>query len=476
MSAKKRQGTLPSPKVLDETEMHRRLLRRLIARHGKSQRQIERKLKTGRGFISQILGGWRPLLFEHLYAILGVLGVPPEKFFAELHVGDPGRSGAPLVRRFEDAPGVLGQIGPLRPGTSSFTPHYVKRPWDATDFVSRVLGARRARRPFHGFLAGQRGAGLTTELCRLLAASRLEDYHRLAFLDLPRPLGEVQVLRAMAAGLADLLRESGRALAEPLRAHVEAWEIFPDLEIFIERLENGDEPPNPSAPPLGDVIDPLVAEVREQFGVPPLLVIDGWTRWDLPALAAFLAESLDRIERPGLSTVLAIPTALLYRPLATRLEHRTTIVLPVPIFRDPSQAETVDEAGQLFFDELIHRYLPIGQIADTARESLCRLSGGLPGEMIARTREACVVAAKEGRRWVNAEALAVVEEETESRIRSALEPDDVERLERIAADPFGEGVDDLPRLLQMNFVLLQPGYGGWLAVHPALRRLLEEKA
>ena len=478
MGSKIKRGTAPSQKVREETERYRRRLRRLIEQHGMSQRELEQKMNVGRGFISRLLARGKPFPLEHLYAVLEALGVPPETFFASLYDEAPStRAGRSLVERYADAPAVLGSVGVLRPGTLRFDRHYISRSWDASTFLDRARGARQAGRAFHGLVAGQRGVGLSTGIHCLLAVSRLGDQHRVVFLNLRRPVTKLQILWAMSAALVDLLTAAEQDLPEPLRAHVDAWEIPPDLPTLFDRLDDGAAPPAASAaPPLSELVDALAREVREHLGVRPLLVLDGWTRWELPRLVDLLDTSLDEIERPELSTVLAIPTALLYEPVKPRIEHRTTLVPPVPLYHDPSSLASLTETARCFFDELIRRYLPLDQVTDDARESLCHLSAGLPGEMIARTREACIVAAKHGSRQVDAEAVAKVWKGTTSRLHLAMKEGDPERLAKIAADPFGESVDDLPRLLQMNLVLLQPGYGGWLTVHPALRRLLEKKA
>lgn len=67
-----------------EIERVKALLKRTIAGSGTSQREVERQLGWGEGYVSQILRGKVAFKFKHCFAILTVIGVAPEKFFAVL--------------------------------------------------------------------------------------------------------------------------------------------------------------------------------------------------------------------------------------------------------------------------------------------------------------------------------------------------------------------------------------------------------
>jgi transcriptional regulator with XRE-family HTH domain len=75
-------------------------LREAIRRKKISQRQVERVLGQGKGYLSQLLGGTVDLKLKHLFAVLAVIGVEPDAFFLELYDrSDPLGSVRALVAR-----------------------------------------------------------------------------------------------------------------------------------------------------------------------------------------------------------------------------------------------------------------------------------------------------------------------------------------------------------------------------------------
>lgn len=73
---------------MTETEDAQRLaelLRLKIITSGHSQREVERRLDWGKGYISQLLRGSFDLKVKHVYSILEVIGIAPRAFFAELY-------------------------------------------------------------------------------------------------------------------------------------------------------------------------------------------------------------------------------------------------------------------------------------------------------------------------------------------------------------------------------------------------------
>ena len=80
-------------------------LRETIHKRKSSQRKVERALRQGKGYLSQLLNGKADLKLKQVFAVLGVLGVPPEEFFVELYdKSDPVSSVRDLMSRanFQD--------------------------------------------------------------------------------------------------------------------------------------------------------------------------------------------------------------------------------------------------------------------------------------------------------------------------------------------------------------------------------------
>jgi transcriptional regulator with XRE-family HTH domain len=74
---------MDTPEV--ETQRLAEALRETIRRAKTSQRQIERTLGQGKGYLSQLLGGNVDLKVKHVFAILAVIGVEPEELFLEIY-------------------------------------------------------------------------------------------------------------------------------------------------------------------------------------------------------------------------------------------------------------------------------------------------------------------------------------------------------------------------------------------------------
>src|SRR5947199_10833567 len=89
---------MDSPEV--EVRRVAEALREAIRRGKSAQRQVERALGQGKGYLSQLFGGNVDLKVKHVFAILAVLGVEPDEFFLDLYDrSDPVGSVRGLVAR-----------------------------------------------------------------------------------------------------------------------------------------------------------------------------------------------------------------------------------------------------------------------------------------------------------------------------------------------------------------------------------------
>lgn len=83
-------------------------LKRLIRYSELSQRDVEQQAGFSKGYLSQVLGQNLDLKMHHVLIVLGVLDVPPARFFRQ--VFEPDASGAPAsVRDFERRSEPLSQ-------------------------------------------------------------------------------------------------------------------------------------------------------------------------------------------------------------------------------------------------------------------------------------------------------------------------------------------------------------------------------
>jgi transcriptional regulator with XRE-family HTH domain len=69
----------------EEVQRVSEALREAIRRRKTSQRQIERVLGQGKGYLSQLLGGNVDLKLKHVFAVLEVLGLEADEFFLGIY-------------------------------------------------------------------------------------------------------------------------------------------------------------------------------------------------------------------------------------------------------------------------------------------------------------------------------------------------------------------------------------------------------
>jgi transcriptional regulator with XRE-family HTH domain len=82
----------------EEVQRVSEALREAIRRRKTSQRQIERVLGQGKGYLSQLLGGNVDLKLKHVFAVLEVLGLAADEFFLGIYGGIYGRSDSVAVK------------------------------------------------------------------------------------------------------------------------------------------------------------------------------------------------------------------------------------------------------------------------------------------------------------------------------------------------------------------------------------------
>src|SRR5437660_519096 len=84
----------PEEKSEEEVQRVAEALREAIRRRKVSQRQIERVLGQGKGYLSQLLGGNVDFKLKHVFAVLEVLGLAADEFFLGIY----GRSDSVTVK------------------------------------------------------------------------------------------------------------------------------------------------------------------------------------------------------------------------------------------------------------------------------------------------------------------------------------------------------------------------------------------
>ncbi len=99
------------------------LLRSKIRERGYTQLEVQERLGWGRSYITQLLSKQKTLRFDQVFSILGVIGVDPSEFFAELNAGPrrpptrrrqaPVSSGATPEKELADLSALLQGLAKL---------------------------------------------------------------------------------------------------------------------------------------------------------------------------------------------------------------------------------------------------------------------------------------------------------------------------------------------------------------------------
>jgi len=82
-----------------------KVLKTSIHALGLSLREVERRLKLSRGYLSRLFGGEMELKVDHVVEIADVIGIPPEEIF-ELAFARVPRLATPEVERLRKTFGV----------------------------------------------------------------------------------------------------------------------------------------------------------------------------------------------------------------------------------------------------------------------------------------------------------------------------------------------------------------------------------
>ena len=78
-------SSLPMRQVDAEVDRYLVLLGNVIRQRGYTQLEVQQELRWGRSYISQLVTKQKSLRVEQVLLILGVIGIDPAEFFAELY-------------------------------------------------------------------------------------------------------------------------------------------------------------------------------------------------------------------------------------------------------------------------------------------------------------------------------------------------------------------------------------------------------
>ncbi|MEM2869583.1 MAG: hypothetical protein QW379_04065 [Thermoplasmata archaeon] len=376
----------------------------------------------------------------------------------------------------------------------AFLKYYIARENGASlELIQRML---MDKRPVKALLAGQRGAGKTVELMRVVhdtGPSMTPLYIRISPPS-PQPSPQ-EIMLLLARGICERLAESGappseasvrgftRWLRETIRGPLEertdlkgaadmlgrAMERARNKETRTElvgALEGGRDE-------LAGRLTEMVKDAGTRNGKEPLLILDGIDNMEKGAAVQFLLES--GLIRLGIKAISTIPFATLHSQDYRKLRQAYDMIsVQAPAELAPG-ALALREGSALELRDIVDKRAGEELFELPALDLLLLNSGGSPGELLRFTAASCLRASIQGRSRITASVVERVLEDYRREMRRLLSPEEWQRLARVNLEK-GSPVDAvLDSLLDLGAVIEYFGKGETFMVHPALQPLLREK-
>lgn len=134
----------------EKVEQARKLLERIMRAQGHTRLEIDRRIGSFRGYVSQVFTGKLALRLEHIVSILDAMGIEPLDFF---ELAFPRSTSSPDERR-RTAERLLGGIEPapaaVPPPAPASLPSMAELEELIDKAVSRAMQAKQAAPPKRG--------------------------------------------------------------------------------------------------------------------------------------------------------------------------------------------------------------------------------------------------------------------------------------------------------------------------------------
>lgn len=394
------------------------------------------------------------------------------------------------ARTLESAYGAL-ELRLNLPGT--FKDLYVERPARCVTDLATALAIADPGAPVKRVFAGHGGSGKTTELFRLLNLPAVKRGFKPVYYSIMADYGipDVQLIDLLVTMALETAKQVTLKVAEEklvrdwlmsLGSEVERTSVR-QLAIGISKLlkievgwrQELRQKVGPRVQEVVAVIDALALKVVQATKKRLLVVVDDLEKADLTAALNVFCENPSQLAAPNCDTIFTVPLSLVHSEHCVRVANQFghPLVLPVIAVRHPDGRP--NEAGVKFLLDVLHRRAAPALFEEGVARYLVGNSGGVVFDLLDTARQA-VLRALASRRTTVAQDVAqeVVRDLSRSYWRR-LDSKHFETLIRVATkhylDPREE---DLP-LLHTLAVLEYEDDPTWHDVHPAVKRVLENR-
>lgn len=375
----------------------------------------------------------------------------------------------------------------------SFARYYIAR----EDGASLELAERMAmdKRPVKALFAGQKGAGKTTELLRVVRDCVGTLYPVYIPMDhIHEKSGIPELLSAIGLGMLKKLQADKINLSDAVMRSLLAWlkdalkvpgdekggvsgvtDIFAKLSEKLKKKEARAEIAaalESRRDELASKLTELANDVKARTNREVLLVIDGTERLGKTQALMFLLESslLDL----GFKTICTVPFQLLHSAEFRDLRKAFDLIAVQPLVDISTQVRGLPK-GATDLRDMVDKRVGGELVDSSALDQLIQNSGGNPGELLRFLGSCCIKASMQGKSRIEARTVEQVLEDFRLEMKRFLSAEEWHRLTQIQRDRNTPSDETLSSLLESGAVLEFPGKKDMYQVHPALLPVLKER-
>lgn len=353
---------------------------------------------------------------------------------------------------------------------------------------------------------GHRGSGKTTELAKLAESLREQffiiqcsaDKHLnlfdLTYTDVILSLGleifeqtrqqGIQVKAEVIRSFEDFTRKITLEV-ETIEKRGKEGEIgcgLPDLATLAGKYKNEDSTRvkirktlDHCMTELFENIDFLAQEIKTHTGKPVLVLVEDLDKTDLKTAEELFLRHAVSLLTPRLSIIYTFPIELRFDNNFMLIKSSFPLIETLPNIKINRHDDSPDESGRHLLGDLLAKRMAAGLISEEARKILVENSGGIPRELVALARLACLEARV-------AEKAGIDREEADKAVQNRRREYDVllpreQRLllREVKENKWADNNEKFQPLLNNLSVLEYSNDDVWYDVHPLVKPLLDKR-
>ena len=230
---------------------------------------------------------------------------------------------------------------------------------------------------------------------------------------------------------------------------------------------------------IGDLlenIDILSREVEKNTGQRVLVIVEDLDKADLKTAKELFYEHARSLSAPEVSIIYTFPTALRHDNDFMQIEMNFPNPSILPNLKVRSRNGEPDKSGLQCLREVFTRRVADTLITPDSLDRLAKLSSGIPRELVALARQACLEALKAEKGCIELGDVDRAARRKRMDYQVLLTTSQLELLKRVRLQKRVENDDDHRALLHNLSVLEYRNEEVWHDVHPLVEPLLDKGA